>query len=284
MSQGQCLCGAVRYEVEGPFTSMMNCHCSMCRKRHGAPFSTFVRAPLAGFRFLSGEESIAEYRTESGGSPWFCSQCGSVTPVPLQDVDTVLVPAGNLTGELGIKPQGHMFVASKAPWYEIADSLPRYAEYPPQYGMSGVERPVVTPKPGVTQGSCLCGGIAFEIEGAPSRLWFCHCSRCRRARSAAHGSNLFFKPEQLRWLRGESLVREYKDPTARFFTTAFCRTCGSGAPRIDSARGMGYVPAGALDTDPGIRPLARIYVGSKPSWVEITDSVPQYAETPPPPR
>jgi hypothetical protein len=64
---------------------------------------------------------------------------------------------------------------------------------------------------------------------------------------------------------------------------AFCEKCGSGAPRIDPEFKMAYVPAGSLDTDPGIKPLARIFVGSKASWVDITDTVPQFAQLPPRP-
>jgi hypothetical protein len=261
---------------------MMNCHCSMCRKRHGAAFNTFVRAPLAGFRWVSGEDSIAQYVTSSGGSPGFCRVCGSITPILMDDLGQVLVPAGNLDGELGIKPQAHIFTGSKASWYEITDGLPQYEEYPPEFGLSAVDRPTVTPKPGVIQGSCLCGEVAFEIEGAPERLMYCHCSRCRRARSAAHATNLFFKPQQLRWVRGESLVKQFKDPGARVFTVAFCAQCGSGVPRINREFNTANVPAGSLDTDPGIKPLARIYVSSKASWVDITDAVPQFTEMPPP--
>ena len=283
MTRGQCLCGAVRYEVDGPFESMLSCHCSMCRKRHGAAFATFVRAPLAGFRWVSGEDSIAKYVSPSGGTPGFCRVCGSITPIVMNDVGSVLCPAGNLEGELGIKPQAHIFVGSKASWYDITDSLAQYEEYPPEFGEPAVERPTVTPKPGIIQGSCLCGEVAFEIEGTPEMLMYCHCSRCRRARSAAHGANLFFKPEQFRWVRGEPLVKTFKPPDARFFAVAFCEKCGSGAPRINREFKTAYVPAGALDTDPGIKPLARIFVASKPSWVDITDSVPQFAELPPRP-
>jgi len=283
MARGQCLCGAVRYEVDGPFGSMLNCHCSMCRKHHGAPFATFVTAPLGGFRWLAGEESIAKYTTPAGGSRSFCPICGSVTPTLFDKLDMVACPAGNLEGELGIKPQCHWFVGSKAPWYEITDSLPQYAGFPPEYGGGlGETRPAVEPREGVIQGSCLCGEVAFEIAGRPQGLMYCHCSRCRRARSAAHGSNLFFKPEQIRWLRGESLVKYYKDPSARSFTTTFCGKCGSGAPSVNLQRQVAHVPAGSLDTDPGMT-ATRIFVGSKPGWVEITDSLPQFAELPPAP-
>jgi len=283
VTQGQCLCGTVRYELDQPFAWMINCHCSMCRKHHGAPFATFVGVAPSGFRWLAGEESIAKYITESGFARPFCRTCGSVTPTALPEMSLVACPAGNLDGDLGIKPQAHIFTGSKASWYEITDSVPQHEEFQPGSGMSGIQRPTVAPKPGWIQGSCLCGGIAFEIEGAPERLMYCHCSRCRRTRSAAHGANLFFKPQQLRWLRGESLVRYYKDPGARFFSTTFCEKCGSGAPRVNREFNVAYVPAGALDTDPGIKPLARIFVGSKASWVDITDAIPQFQELPPRP-
>jgi hypothetical protein len=283
MAQGQCLCGTVRFEVTGPFTSMLNCHCSMCRKHHGAPFATFVSAPKSAFRWLAGEESIVDYTSpESGGTRSFCGMCGSVTPRAIEQMDLVMCPAGNLDGELGIKPQAHLFAASKAPWYEITDSAPQHVGFPPEFGGGlGIQRPPVTARPGVIQGSCLCGEVAFEIAGEPEKIYYCHCSRCRRARSAAHGGNMFFKPEQFRWMRGESLVKYFKDPNARFFSTAFCEKCGSGMPRVNFERKVAYVPASALDTDPGIRPLARIFVDSKPSWVEITDAIPQFAGMPP---
>ena len=92
MTRGQCLCGAVRYEVDGPFDSMLNCHCSMCRKEHGAPFATVVTAPLAGFRWVSGEDSICTYKTQSGGSRSFCRLCGSVTPLFMSSMNLVAFP------------------------------------------------------------------------------------------------------------------------------------------------------------------------------------------------
>jgi hypothetical protein len=281
MNQGQCLCGTVRYEVDGPYQSMMSCHCSMCRKHHGAPFATYVSAPLAGFRWVSGQDSVSEYKSSASSTRYFCKVCGSVTPMLIEQMGLALCPAGNLSGDLGIEPQAHLFTASKAPWYEIADALPQHDEYPPEFGASGVERPAVEIKPGVLQGSCLCGEIAFEIEGEPDRMFYCHCSRCRRSRSAAHGANAFFKPERFRWIRGESHVASYKPADARFYTAKFCDLCGSGAPNINPK--IGYVPAAMLDGNPDLKPTAHIFVQSKADWFDITDGVPQYAEMPPRP-
>ncbi len=111
------------------------------------------------------------------------------------------MPAGNLRDDPGLKPQMHMFAASRAPWYPITDGLPQHAGYPPQYGGGmGIDRPHFPQIPGVTHGSCLCGAVAWEFAGKPERMQNCHCSRCRRARSAAHATNAFYMREQLSWL------------------------------------------------------------------------------------
>jgi hypothetical protein len=135
--------------------------------------------------------------------------------------------------------------------------------------------------PGVTQGSCLCGEVAYEISTKPLRLYLCHCSRCRQGRSAAHCANVFYDATGFLWTRGAELVKEFPLPGAQYFTTAFCTNCGSELPRVSVERNIAVVPAGSLDSDPGIAPAAHIFVGSKAPWFEITDDLPQFAEMPP---
>jgi hypothetical protein len=279
---GSCLCGAVRYELRGPFSHMAHCHCSICRKHHGAPFVTWVVAPPDGLRMLGGEAQIGRYDSSPGlHRPW-CLTCGSVLPTPMPEQGMVVAPAGNLEGDLGIVPSMHMFAASKAPWYQITDNLPQYAAYPPEAGMAAVERPRPEPaSPGWTGGSCACGKVAFEYEGAPLRMLNCHCSRCRRGRSAAHTTNIFVPLDRFRFTRGEELVRDFRLPVARFFGVAFCTACGSDVARKSLERQAAVIPAGGLDSDPGMRPTAHIYVGSKAPWFEITDGLPRFAEMPP---
>lgn len=281
MTHGVCLCGAVRYELAGPFSLMLHCHCSMCRKHHGASFATFVAAPYAGFRWLAGEEAIGTYRSSDHGQRSFCRHCGSVMPVLMPEASLAIAPAGNLEGDIGVRPQMHAFVGSKAPYYAITDSLPQHEAMPPELGGGeGVDRPRVAQREGVADGSCLCGAVAYEVRN-PQRMYNCHCWRCRRGRSAAHATNVFAGADDFRFTRGEELVAQYKVPEARFFAVAFCTTCGGGAPRVARDRGLVNIPAGTFDTDPGIRPQAHIYVGSKASWFEITGDVPQYVEMPP---
>jgi hypothetical protein len=113
------------------------------------------------------------------------------------------------------------------------------------------------------------------------RLFYCHCSRCRLGRSAAHCANVFYKAEGFRWIRGADQVQDFALPGAQYFGTAFCRRCGSGVPRVSVERNLVSVPAGSLDSDPGMAPDAHIYVASKAPWFEITDDLPRFAEMPP---
>jgi hypothetical protein len=282
MAEGRCLCGALHYSVEGPYTSMMNCHCSMCRKHHGAAFATFVTAPIEQFKWISGGANVGTYQSSETGSRAFCKVCGSVAPAAAPEYGIVFVPAGNLEGELGATPQAHIFAGSKAPWHSITDEVPQFDEDPPEFGGTPIARPPLEPQtPGVVRGSCLCGDVAFEARGAPLRMFYCHCSRCRRGRSAAHGANVFYPLDAFTWLRGESQIAEFKVPDAQFFAVAFCRRCGSDVPYVSAERKVVVIPAGTLDDDPGMRSMAHLFVGSKSSWYQITDSAPQYDAYPP---
>jgi hypothetical protein len=200
---------------------MAHCHCSMCRKHHGTGFGTFLVAPAAGFRATQGEDDLVRYQSSAHGIRSFCGVCGSAGPIPMPKAGIVAAPAAAFEGDLGIRPQWHMFVASKAPWDEIHDDLPRHDAYPSAKQGPGVARPSVAPRAGITNGSCLCGGIRFEATGAPLRMMNCHCSRCRLGRAAAHATNVFYKTSQFRWVEGEALVKEFKIPDARFHTVAF---------------------------------------------------------------
>jgi hypothetical protein len=281
MTHGRCLCGAVRYEVDGPFVNASHCHCSMCRKHHGTPFATWAAAPLAGFRYTAGADQVGRYASSPGFHRSFCSSCGSVMPEAIESVGMVVCPAANLEGDIGVEPSMHMFVGSKAPWHEITDELPQFEEFPPQFGMRATPRPPVETIGNDVQGSCLCGEVAYTISGPPLMMFYCHCSRCRLGRSAAHAANVFFKADGLRWLRGAELVRDYQLPGAQYFGAAFCGRCGSKLPRVSTERNVANVPAGSLDNDPGMRVQGHVFVDSKASWDRITDQVPQFAGMPP---
>lgn len=280
---GSCLCGAVGFELDAPPQYMTHCHCSRCRKTHGAPFGTYAMAPVADFRISRGHGDIASYTATGSFTRPFCRHCGSVVSDGSAIDGVAGVPVGLFDDDPGVRALAHIFVASKAPWYEITDDLPRFDEYPAGVAIQTVPDPTLPPRTaGEVRGSCLCGTVRFVATGAPKWFRFCHCGRCRKARAAAHASNLVMPADGVRFLAGETALVSYKLPDARFFTQVFCGTCGSPMPFIDRNRDLGVVPAGSLDDDPGSRPTEQIFVGSKAPWYEITDALPQFAEFPPP--
>jgi hypothetical protein len=283
MIKGRCLCGDVEFEIDGPLGTMSHCHCSMCRKEHGSALATYVDAPAQGYRITKGEDKIHSYKSSADRALHrsFCSTCGSVVPgKPEEGQDKVFVPAGLLEGDVDVKPAAHIFVASKAGWYEITDGLPQFDAYPPGYGEAVETKRHTEPHEGAVEGSCLCGAVTFEYTGTPEFMMNCHCSRCRRTKGAAHASNVFVKSENFAWTKGEEHVVNYKLPEAKSFGHAFCDTCGSSLPRFSPGTGFMNIPAGALDDDPGIRPRGHIFVGSKASWFEPSDDLPKFEEMP----
>lgn len=281
MIHGSCLCRGVRWELEGPLELMTHCHCSMCRKSHGTGFATYVAGAASGFRWLSGEELIRRFESSPSFLRPFCSRCGSVVPGDAEE-GRVFMAAGNLDDDPIARPEAHIFVASKAAWDTIAGDLPRFDAYPPSWSSTTVERP----KPqapvgdGLLRGSCLCGEVAYEVSGNFRGVVKCHCSRCRKARSAAHGANLFITEPGFRWLRGEGLVEQYRVPEASRFANSFCRRCGGIVPRGSDGQDPLGVPAGSLDDDVGVIEVLHIFTGSQASWYEIADDLPQQGEGP----
>lgn len=124
---GSCLCGAIRYEISGPLSSVVNCHCGMCRKAHAAAFRTRASIDTKDFRFICGEERLTRYESSPGTFRCFCSCCGSpIISVFTEHPNVFGFPLGTLDDDPGVKPVAHMHVASKAPWHEIADNLPQF--------------------------------------------------------------------------------------------------------------------------------------------------------------
>jgi hypothetical protein len=131
------------------------------------------------------------------------------------------------------------------------------------------------------QGSCLCGGVTYEVTGEAKRFFHCHCSRCRKATGTGHASNMFLQPAALKWLTGEELVRAFKVPEAIRFTNNFCVTCGSRLPRQPKDSDIVIIPAGSLDDAPPIKPQARIFSESRANWSCGGEELPVYPGGPP---
>ena len=128
---GRCLCGKISYEINGSLGPIVNCHCSMCRRWHGAAFRTRCTVESKSFKWLQGEEYLSKYHSSGGNVKTFCKICGS-SLISLYDdrPESIGLPIGALEQDPGRRPKANIFVASKSPWYEITDNLAQYNELP----------------------------------------------------------------------------------------------------------------------------------------------------------
>ena len=131
MIQGACLCGEVRFEVDGSAVDMISCHCSRCRKAYGSAFGTILVVKRDDFRYLQGTKFISNYQSSARVNRPFCSSCGSRLPIMEEWDPLVGIPAGLLDGDPEIKNTSHIFVGSQASWWAFNDASPRYAQWAP---------------------------------------------------------------------------------------------------------------------------------------------------------
>jgi hypothetical protein len=127
-------------------------------------------------------------------------------------------------------------------------------------------------------GSCLCGGVKFEIIRAVGPFELCHCSRCRKASGSAFSATVGVRRDDFRLTSGRELIQAYEAPvreTAPGYRTFFCGRCGSPVPNPDPDTAWFEVPAGVLDNDPQLRPDRHIFVEVKSPWFSIADELPQ---------
>lgn len=128
-------------------------------------------------------------------------------------------------------------------------------------------------------GGCLCGSIRYEVEGEPAEFYHCHCKRCRKSTGTGHASNIMVKHGKLVFTQGEDFLRRYKVPEAKRFSRQFCSNCGSVVARAVPEIEAVVIPAGSLDTEPPMRPQARIFWDSRAEW-SCSDDLPRYSESP----
>lgn len=128
------------------------------------------------------------------------------------------------------------------------------------------------------RGSCLCGGVQFEVERAVGPFELCHCSRCRRASGSAFVAGLGIQVGDFRLVSGAELIRTYEAPLQEGpppYRVTFCSRCGSPAPKPPEGATWFEIPAGLLHGDPVLRPERHIFVDYKSRWFPISDSLPQ---------
>ncbi len=126
--EGHCLCRAVRFEVDDAFLYSMYCHCSNCRRATGSAFKPLAGIEIEKLRVTAGTELLLNYGDDNARDV-HCGRCGSLQYSVVRDGRYVHVPLGVIAGDMSIRPSRHIFVGSKAPWYEITDDLPQYDEF-----------------------------------------------------------------------------------------------------------------------------------------------------------
>jgi len=128
------------------------------------------------------------------------------------------------------------------------------------------------------KGSCLCGAIVFEVELIPEKIYNCHCSQCRKSHGAAFATQAFAKGDTLKFIKGETLLKEYSGHGG---VRSFCAVCGS--------RLMNYAPdknlylsvaLSSVDCDYVGKPVAHANVESKASWHTPSEGIPLYPGMP----
>jgi hypothetical protein len=125
---GKCECGTVRYSVLDAFLYAMNCHCSSCRAATGSAFKAFAGIEREKLEITDGPDRLLVFGDEDLNNTR-CGVCGSLLFSVVRDGAYVHVAMGSLVDAPSIQPTKHIFVGSKAPWFEIADDLPQFEEY-----------------------------------------------------------------------------------------------------------------------------------------------------------
>lgn len=129
--KGQCLCEKVVYEIHGKLGPIYHCHCSKCRRFHGAVFRTRASIERSQFIWIKGEDNLTDYASSDNVTKSFCKTCGSPIVSCYNSKPEVLgIPLGGLEGDMEREPEAHIFTASKANWYKIVDDLPQYGIWP----------------------------------------------------------------------------------------------------------------------------------------------------------
>jgi ketosteroid isomerase-like protein len=132
MLTGGCLCGAVRFEIDGAVGPITCCHCSKCRRASGSAFVTAASVDAAAFRVTAGDNLVGDFESSPQNHRAFCTRCGSQLWGRHDEYPIVRVRAGGLDDDPGSRVAAHMMMSSKAEWLEDGDdAVEEFAELAP---------------------------------------------------------------------------------------------------------------------------------------------------------
>ncbi len=126
--QGSCLCGQIRFEVTGFHQPTAHCHCSMCRKFHGAPFAALTQ--VDNLTWLSGKHLLKDYVAPNGTTRTFCEQCGSSVGFRRKgdDLAQIELSLALFDSDIEVEVDAHIYTDYQSNWYPISDDLPQFKE------------------------------------------------------------------------------------------------------------------------------------------------------------
>ncbi len=123
---GSCLCGAIRFSVRFPSLFCAHCHCSICRRSHGAAFGTWFGVPRDQFSVEAGQADVGRFRSSEHGTRFFCIRCGS--PVFFESTrnpERIEIPLASMRDSIDRQPDAHIYFDDRASWVAVSDDLPR---------------------------------------------------------------------------------------------------------------------------------------------------------------
>jgi hypothetical protein len=128
-----CLCGQVRYRIQGPIDSVVHCHCDMCRRWSGAVAMTWITVPLDRFEIAKGE--LAAYRSSSRGERRSCPACASqIAFWSSQRPGEIDITLGSLDCPEMYPANAHTWTSARLPWLHLDEHLPAYETALPEGG------------------------------------------------------------------------------------------------------------------------------------------------------
>lgn len=272
---GQCLCGAVQFDIEGDLSVPAMCHCAMCRRNHGA-LGVYTSAKEEKIR-LQGAENLRWFRSSDMAERGFCGKCGSKLfwrRVGEGDMDVTM---GSLDNPTGLTATKHIWVEFKGDYYDIPDDLPQFARSSANAEPSRPAKPIGTGGTSHAKhhGHCLCGEVDFTVTGKLRDISQCHCTQCRRwhghapAYTKAKWADLTFASRgPLTWFQSSEKARR-----------GFCGRCGSSLFWEMAGSDAVSISAGAFDPPFGPRQRHHIFVADKGDYYKISDNLPQFPGT-----
>lgn len=128
---GSCQCKLVRYEVSGSFDSFFLCHCTYCQKDTGSTHAANLFSSSATLAWITGQDKVKNFNIPlTRHSKSFCSDCGAAIPYSYIEGKLLVVPAGSLDSKVTVRPNAHIFCASKAAWDENLEFIKKFEKFP----------------------------------------------------------------------------------------------------------------------------------------------------------